>query len=152
MTRRGAVAIELEALGDTRSLWRAWLESASGVLDVDPHALPADRAVAARMLDASGAGNWRVLLERFSEDHAPAYLRRDAATSAGLQALVRTGATLGVFTDAPAELARTALAQLGAARRVSALETGDGALERLLAAIGEDAEVVRTRADLLART
>jgi phosphoglycolate phosphatase-like HAD superfamily hydrolase len=151
MTARLALAIELDALGDTRPLWEAWLESARGVLEVDPGALPVDRAEAAEVLDAAGAGNWRVLLERFSEDHAPAYLRRDAATSAGLQTLVREGATLGVFTDAPEELARTALAQLGASRRVSAVETGAGALERLLAAIGPDADVVRTRADLLRR-
>jgi phosphoglycolate phosphatase-like HAD superfamily hydrolase len=151
MTERHVLAVDLDALGDTRALWSAWLDSARGVLDIDPEALPADRADAAAALDDSGAGNWRVLLERFSEDHAPAYLRRDAATSAGLQALVREGATLGVFTDAPEELARTALAQLGASRRVSALETGAGALERLLAAIGSTAEVVRTRDDLLRR-
>ena len=58
---------------------------------------------------------------------------------------------MAVFTDAPSELARTALAQLGATRRVSALETGAGALDRLLAELGADADVVRTRADLLAR-
>ena len=150
MTRH-ALAIELDTLGDTRPLWDAWLESARGVLEVDPSALSPDRAEAAEALDAAGAGNWRVLLERFSEDHAPAYLRRDADTSARLQGLVREGATLGVFTDAPAELARTALAQLGATRRISALETGAGALERLLATLGADAEVVRTRADLLRR-
>jgi hypothetical protein len=152
MTGPLALAIELDALGDTRPLWTAWLASARAVLDVDPESLPADRAAAADVLDAAGAGNWRVLLERFSEDHAPAYLRRDAATSAGLQGLVGAGATLGVFTDAPVELARTALAQLGATRRVSALETGTGALERLLEALGADAEVVRTRDDLLSRT
>ena len=147
-----ALAIELEALGDTHALWAAWLEGARGVLDVDPDELPADRGEAARALDEAGAGNWRVLLERFSEDHAPAYLRRDAATSAGLQVLASRGARLGVFTDAPDELARTALAQLGAARRVSALETGAGALERLLDTLGADAAVVRTRNDLLSRT
>jgi hypothetical protein len=152
MTGPRALAIELDALGDTHPLWRAWLESARGVLGVDPDALPSDRADAAEELDAAGVGNWRVLLERFSEDHAPAYLRRDAATSAGLQSLVRAKATLGVFTDAPAELARTALAQLGASRRIAVLETGAGALERLLGALGADADVVRTRADLLSRT
>lgn len=146
-----AVAIELDALGDTRALWAAWLESARNVLDVDPAALPEDRAEAANALDDAGAGNWRVLLERFGEDHAPALLRRDAATSARLQALVDEGAALGVFTDAPAELARTALAQLGASRRIAALETGAGAFERLLAVLGRDAAVVRTRADLLNR-
>ena len=151
MTERQALAIELDALGDTRALWAAWLESACSVLDVDPNALPEDRAAAAAALDDGGAGNWRVLLERFAEDHAPAYLRRDAATSAALQSLVSAGATLGVFTDAPEALARVALSQLGAARRVSAVETGTGALERLLAAVGTGAEVVHTRADLLSR-
>jgi hypothetical protein len=151
MTTTRALAIELDALGDTRALWLAWLESARGVLDVDTDELPADRADAAVALDRAGAGNWRTLLARFSEDHAPAYLRRDAATSARLQALVDDGTTLGVFTDAPEELARTALAQLGASRRISALETGDGAFERLLDVIGRDATLVRTRADLLNR-
>jgi phosphoglycolate phosphatase-like HAD superfamily hydrolase len=145
------LAIELDAIGDTRRLWAAWLESARGVLGVDPDGLPANRGAAAAALDTAGAGNWRVLLARFSEDHAPAYLRRDAAVSAALQALVGEGARLGVFTDAPEELARTALAQLGATRRVSAVETGAGALERLLEALGGDAEVIRTRDDLLSR-
>ena len=53
---------------------------------------------------------------------------------------------LGVFTDAPEELARIAVAQLGAARRIEALEAGPGALERLLARLGPDARVVRTLA------
>jgi phosphoglycolate phosphatase-like HAD superfamily hydrolase len=145
------LAIDLDAIGDTRRLWAAWLASARGVLGVDPDGLPADRADAAAALDAAGAGNWRVLLARFSEDHAPAYLRRDATVSAALQSLVGEGARLGVFTDAPEELTRTALAQLGATRRVSAVETGAGALERLLEALGGDAEVVRTRDDLLSR-
>jgi phosphoglycolate phosphatase-like HAD superfamily hydrolase len=152
MTGRRALAIELDALGDTRPLWEAWLDSARGVLEIDPDLLPADRADAAAALDEAGAGNWRVLLERFAEDHAPAYLRRDAATSAALQALAGAGATVGVFTDAPESLAGVALAQLGATRRISALETGAGALERLLAAVGGGADVVRTRDDLLSRT
>lgn len=147
----GALAIELDAIGDTRPLWAAWLESARAVLEIDPASLPADRARAAAELDAAGAGNWRVLLERFAEDHAPAYLRRDAATSAALRTLAAGNVTLGVFTDAPAELARTALAQLGATRRIDVLETGPGALDRLLAEIGPGTEVVHTRADLLNR-
>ena len=150
MTARTLV-VDLDAIGDTRPLWSAWLESARGVLAIDPAAIPVDRGEAAEALDAAGAGNWRVLLERFAEDHAPAYLRRDAATSAALRALASRDVTMAVFTDAPSELARTALAQLGATRRVSALETGAGALERLLAEVGADAEVVRTRADLLTR-
>ena len=152
MTERRALAIELDALGDTRPLWSAWLASARTVLGVEPATLPEDRAAAAAALDAAGAGNWRVLLERFAEDHAPAYLRRDAATSAALQSLAGSGVRLGVFTDAPEPLARVALSQLGATRRVAALETGAGSLERLLAALGAGAEVVLTRDDLLRRT
>ena len=152
MTQPRAIAIELDALGDTRPLWSAWLASAHAVLAVEPGTLPNDRAAAAAALDAAGAGNWRVLLERFAEDHAPAYLRRDAATSAGLHSLASSGARLGVFTDAPEPLARVALSQLGATRRVATLETGAGALERLLAGLGAGAEVVHTRDDLLRRT
>jgi phosphoglycolate phosphatase-like HAD superfamily hydrolase len=145
------LAVDLDAIGDTRPLWNAWLDSARAVLEVDPATLPADRGEAAAALDRSGAGNWRVLLERFSEDHAPAYLRRDAATSALLRSLASSGNAVGVFTDAPDELARVALAQLGATQRISAFESGAGALERVLAALGADAQVVRTRDDLLGR-
>jgi hypothetical protein len=56
---------------------------------------------------------------------------------------------IGVFTDAPDELARVALSHLGAARRIEALETGDGALDRLRERLGADARVVRTRSELL---
>ena len=149
MTTSRAIAIDLDVLGDTRPLWSDWLASAGGVLGVDPGTLPADRGEAAVALDRGEAGNWRTLLERFSEDRAPAYLRRDAAASAALRALAASEFEIGVFTDAPEPLARVALAQLGAERRVSALETGTGAVERLLARLGADAVVVRTRARLL---
>jgi len=151
VTAARARAIELDAIGDTRPLWSAWLESARGVLEIDPAELSSNRADAAVALDRAAAGNWRTLLERFAEDHAPAYLRRDAATSAALQSLASAGIELGVFTDAPEQLARVSLAQLGATRRVSRLESGAGALERVLAALGPDATVVRTRNDLLQR-
>ena len=72
----------------------------------------------------------------------------DAQASATLRRLQAEGVRLGVFTDAPAELARIALSQLGAARRIDALEAGPGALERLLATLGPDAHVLRTIADL----
>jgi phosphoglycolate phosphatase-like HAD superfamily hydrolase len=145
-----AVAINLDgALGDTRPLWEAWLASAGELLGVDPRMLADDRAAAAAELDRRGAGNWRSLLERFSEERAAVFLRRDAATSAALRALAAAGREIGVFTDAPEPLARIALAQLGAARRVNALETGAGALERLLARLGDDAIVVSTREELV---
>lgn len=137
------LAIDLDALGDTRPLWRDWLVDASRVLDVE--GLPDDRAAAAAELDARGAGNWRTLLERFAEDRAPVYLRPAAEVSAALRRLQGEGVSLTVFTDAPEELARVALAQLGAARRVDAVEAGAGALERL----GGGVTLVRSRDELV---
>ena len=151
MTTSAPLAIELDALGDTRPLWSAWLQSVSGVLAIEPSSLPEDRGAAADALDATGAGNWRTLLERFAENHAPAYLRRDASTSAALQSLSSRGIAMGVFTDAPEPLARVAVAQLGASRRVSVVESGTGALDRVVAALGPATVIVRTRNDLLGR-
>jgi phosphoglycolate phosphatase-like HAD superfamily hydrolase len=139
------LAIDLDVLGDTRRLWRDWLHDASRVLDVD--GLPDDRAAAAAELDARGAGNWRTLLARYAEDRAPVYLRPAAEVSAALRGLQADGVRLAVFTDAPEELARVALSQLGAARRVDMVETGAGALERL----GSEVTVVRSREELLAQ-
>jgi phosphoglycolate phosphatase-like HAD superfamily hydrolase len=134
------VAVDLDVLGDTRPLWRDWLADAARVLEVE--GLPEDRAVAAAVLDARGAGNWRTLLERFAEERAPVYLRPAAEVSAALRALQAEGATVVVFTDAPAELARVALSQLGAARRVDRVVTGEAPAEAGL--------VVRSRDELLA--
>jgi phosphoglycolate phosphatase-like HAD superfamily hydrolase len=77
------------------------------------------------------------------------YLRPGAEPSAALRRLAAAGVRVGVFTDAPAELAELALAHLGASRRVEALETGPGALDRLAARLGEP-DVARTRDDLVA--
>jgi len=145
-----SLAIDLDgALGDTRPLWDDWLAAAARVLPLDVDGLSSDRGQAAAALD-SGGGNWRVLLERFAEDRAPVYLRRHPEASTALRRLEAAGATLGVFTDAPSELARVALDQLGATRRVAVVETGAGALDRLLAELGQTAVVVRTRAELVA--
>ena len=150
MERISAILIDLDgALGDTRPLWNAWLAGAARVLGIDPATLPADRGDAATELDAAGAGNWRTLLERFAAERAPVYLRPNAEVSAALRRLA-AGHPLGVFTDAPAELALVAVAQLGVARRMAVLETGSGALERLTVALGADAVVVRTRDQLTA--
>jgi len=133
------LAIELDVLGDTRPLWRDWLADATRILDVE--GLPEDRAAAAAELDARGAGNWRTLLERFAEDRAPVYLRPAAEVSAALRAFQAEGASIVIFTDAPVELARVALAQLGAARRIDRVEAGT---------VEIDADVVvRTREELL---
>jgi len=133
-----AVAIHLDgALGDTGPLWHDWLADARRRFRLDgtpDEELP----------------NWPQLLLRFAEERAPVYFRPDAETSAALRRLHAAGTRIGVFTDAPEPLARVALAQLGAARRVDALETGADALQQLLERLGSDATVVRTRGDLLA--
>jgi phosphoglycolate phosphatase-like HAD superfamily hydrolase len=135
------VALDLDGvIGDTRPLWRAWLADAARVLDVD--GLPDDRGAAAAELDARGAGNWRTLLERFAEERAPVFLRPAAEVSAALRGLQAEGAQIVVVTDAPAELARVALRQLGAARRVA------GVVERA----PDGATIVRTREELLRRS
>jgi phosphoglycolate phosphatase-like HAD superfamily hydrolase len=150
-----ALAVELDALADTHGLWSAWLVDASrryaSIAGLDASALPADRGEAAAQLDEwaeHGIGDWRNSLSRFAEDHAPVHVRRDAAVAAALRALAGRGVRLGVFTDAPEPLARVVLAQVGADRRVDAVEAGTGALERLLAALG-DADVARTRDELI---
>lgn len=152
-----AVAVDLDAvLGDTRPLWRAWLEDAArrfrSIAALDPAGLPADRGVAAAQLDTwaeAGIGDWRAALARFAEERAPVYLRPDAEVTAMLRALAASGRPLGVFTDAPEPLARVALSHLGAARRIELLEAGTGALERLTKRLGGNVEVVRSPAELL---
>ncbi|HET8743690.1 MAG TPA: hypothetical protein VFM41_13800 [Gaiella sp.] len=142
--------LELDGvLGDTRPLWDDWLEDSSKIFGLDPGSLPRDRAAAAVELDERGAGNWRALLERYASERAPVYLRPDASVSAALRALSSAGARLGVFTDAPVELVHVAVAQLGATRRVEAVECGAGSVERLRARLGDDGELVTTRARLL---
>src|ERR1700674_1873512 len=126
-----AVAIELDGvLGDTKPLWEAFLTDVSRRAHVDPARLEGELP------------NWRALLERFAEDHAPVYLRPSAPATAALRRLRG-----GVFTEAPEELARVALAHLGGARRIEALEAGPGALDRLLALM-PGARVVYTLAGL----
>jgi phosphoglycolate phosphatase-like HAD superfamily hydrolase len=131
-----AVAIDLDGvLGDTRPLWDAFLEDVSRRAHVDASRLEEELP------------NWRTLLERFAEDHAPVYLRPSAPATAALRRLHADGVRLGAFTDAPEELARVALAHLGGSRRIDVLEAGPGALERLLTRL-PDARVVRTLAEL----
>jgi phosphoglycolate phosphatase-like HAD superfamily hydrolase len=140
-----AVALDLDGvLGDTQPLWRDWLADAGRRLGFDAASVPRDRAAAAAELDAL-VGNWRVLLARFAEDRAPVYLRPNADVAAALRGLQAAGARVGVFTDAPEELARIAISQLGAARRLEAVECGPGAVERLRERLGADVEVVGSR-------
>jgi phosphoglycolate phosphatase-like HAD superfamily hydrolase len=135
-----AVAIDLAALGDTDPLWRDWLEDARRRFRVDVTALEEELP------------NWRQLLERFAEERAPVYFRRDAEVSSALRRLQTGGTRVGVFTEAPEELARVVLSHLGAARRIETLEAGPGARERILERLGAGATVVDTREELLAVT
>jgi phosphoglycolate phosphatase-like HAD superfamily hydrolase len=151
------LALDLDGvLGDTRPLWEAWLEDTArrlrSIAQLDPASLPANRGAAAAELDCwaeRGIGDWRASLARFSEDHAPVYLRPQAPVSAALRRLEAAGAHLGAFTDAPRGLADVALSHLGATRRIEALETGEGALERLLVRLGPGTTVVRTAPELV---
>jgi phosphoglycolate phosphatase-like HAD superfamily hydrolase len=138
-----AVALDLDAvLADTRPLWRDWLEDASRRARVELD-VPEDREAAAGVLDER-LGEWRPLLQRFADDRAPIHFRPRADTSAQLRALQAAGVRIGVFTDAPRELADVALAHVGAARRIEAV----GTLDEVLAALGSGAVVVRSRSQL----
>jgi phosphoglycolate phosphatase-like HAD superfamily hydrolase len=132
-----AVAVDLAALGDVEPLWRDWLDDAARRFRVDVSALDEQLP------------NWRQLLERFAEERAPVYFRRDSEVTGALRRLHAAGVRVGVFAAAPEELTRIALSHLGADGRVDAIETGDGARDRLLRELG-DAVVVNTRAELLA--
>jgi phosphoglycolate phosphatase-like HAD superfamily hydrolase len=129
------VALDLAVLGDTGPLWQAFLADVARRAHVDAERLDDELP------------NWRALLERFAEDHAPVYLRPSGPATAALRRLHAQGVRLAAFTDAPEELARVALAHLGGARRVDTLEAGPGALGRLLERL-PDARVVRTLAEL----
>ena len=133
-------AVDLAALGDTDPLWRDWLDDARRRFKIDGASLDDELP------------NWRQLLERYAEERAPVYFRRDADVTEALRRLRAHGARVAVFTDVPEELARVALDHLGAARRIEALESGSGAEERAVARVGSGAAVVRTRDELLAVT
>ncbi len=138
-----SVALDLDAvLADTRPLWNDWLEDAARRARVDLD-VPDDREAAAAALDES-LGDWRPLLERFAADRGPLHFRPRAETSASLRRLDGAGVRIGVFTDAPRELADVALAHVGAARRVAVV----GTLDEVLRELGADAVIVRSRDEL----
>jgi phosphoglycolate phosphatase-like HAD superfamily hydrolase len=139
------LALDLDAvLADTRPLWRDWLEDVARRAHV-PLDVPEDRAAAAPLLDER-LGDWRPLLQRFADDRAPVHFRPRAETGAALRRLQADGVRVGVFTDAPRELADVALAHVGATRRIEAV----GTLEEVLQALGNGAVVVRSRDELTA--
>ena len=140
-----ALALDLDAvLADTRPLWNDWVEDAARRARVELD-LPEDRTAAAALLDER-LGDWRPLLERFAADRGPVHFRPRAETSAQLRRLQDAGVRIGVFTDAPRELADVALAHVGAARRVAVV----GTLDEVLQELGDGATVVHSRAELAA--
>jgi phosphoglycolate phosphatase-like HAD superfamily hydrolase len=140
-----SLALDLDTvLADTRPLWRDWLEDVARRAHV-PLDVPEDRVAAVPLLDER-LGDWRPLLQRFADDRAPVHFRPRAETGALLRRAQAAGVRVGVFTDAPRELADVALAHVGAARRVEAV----GTLEDVLAALGPGATVVRSRDELAA--
>jgi len=139
-----AIAVDLDAvLADTHPLWRDWLEDAARRARVELD-VPEDRTAAAAILDER-LGDWRPLLRRFADDRAPVHFRPRAETSAQLRRLQAGGTRIGVFTDAPVELADVALAHVGAARRIDVVGTLDDVVRHL----GEGAVVVRSRDELM---
>jgi phosphoglycolate phosphatase-like HAD superfamily hydrolase len=138
-----ALALALDSvIADTRPLWRDWLDDAARRTHVELD-VPEDRIEAAVLLDER-LGDWRPLLERFAADRGPVYVRPHGDTGTVLRRLHAAGARIGVFTDAPRELADIALAHAGAARRVEVV----GTLDEVLAALGDGATVVHTRDEL----
>jgi phosphoglycolate phosphatase-like HAD superfamily hydrolase len=140
-----ALALDLDGvLAETRPLWDAWLEDAARRARVELD-VPEDREAAAGVLDEA-LGDWRPLLARFAADRAPVFIRPRAETNAALRRLAAAGAHIGVFTDAPLELAEIALAHAGAARQIEVV----GTLADVRATLGEDVTVVRSREELAA--
>jgi phosphoglycolate phosphatase-like HAD superfamily hydrolase len=140
---RLAIALDLDGvLANTRPLWDAWLEDAARRARVDLD-VPEDREAAAAVLDEA-LGDWRPLLARFVADRAPLWIRPRPDTNAALRRLASAGARIGVFSDAPRELAEIALAHAGAARHLEVV----GTLEEVQATLGADAVVVKSRRQL----
>jgi beta-phosphoglucomutase-like phosphatase (HAD superfamily) len=140
---RPTLALDLDGvLADTRPVWDAWLEDAARRARVELD-VPEDREAAAVVLDKA-LGDWRPLLVRFAADRAPLFVRPRPDTNAALRRLAADGARIGVFSDAPRELAEIALAHAGAARQVEVV----GTLAEVRAALGDDAVVVHSREQL----
>ncbi|HEU5216207.1 MAG TPA: HAD family hydrolase [Gaiellaceae bacterium] len=146
MAGPSALALDLDGvLADTRQLWDAWLEDAARRARVELD-VPQDREAAATALDGA-LGDWRPLLARFAADRAPLFVRPRADTNTALRRLRAGGARIGVFSDAPRELAEIALAHAGVGRQAEVV----GTLDEVRAALGGDAVVVvRSREELAA--
>ena len=106
--------------------------------------VPEDRVAAAAVLDAAARRLAAAARSASPTTAAPIHFRPRAETSAQLRRLQAAGARIGVFTDAPRELADIALAHVGVARRVEVV----GTLDEVLQELGDGAVVVRSRDEL----
>jgi phosphoglycolate phosphatase-like HAD superfamily hydrolase len=127
-----------------------------GVRPLDPASLPADRAEAIAALDiwaGADAANWRIVLVRFYEAHAPVQLAPDPELNAALRRARRAGIRLAVASPLPRAAAELALAHVGAGRGAEAVcteEDGDPVAAARAALGAPDAPYVADRAALFA--
>ncbi|MGA0121808.1 MAG: hypothetical protein ACO3KD_02210 [Gaiellales bacterium] len=123
---------------------------------LDPASLPSDAAGALAAIDAwagEDVANWRLELIRWFEAHAPVRLVPDPELNGGLRRAAKGGTRLAVASALPSEALELVLQHLGCTRAFSAAVAGDGSLDDALdgarAALGRDAEIVRSRETLL---
>ena len=141
-----ALALDLDGvLADTRPLWRDWLEDAGRRTRVELE-LPDDRAAAAPLLDEQ-LGDWRPLLQRFAADRGPLHFRPHAETAALAAAAPRRRCRGSASSPTRRASSRTSRSRISARRGGS---TRVGTLDEVLAALGGDATVVRSRDELAA--
>jgi phosphoglycolate phosphatase-like HAD superfamily hydrolase len=115
-----------DALAPVDRLWRDAVDHLARklgrVVPLDPADVPASRAAAIAHLDAWAgreAGNWRVEVARFYDDHIPVYLRPDPELNSTLRRLAGDDVRLGAWSPGPPE-AMTAVAHfLGLERRLT---------------------------------
>ena len=98
-------------------------------------------------LDAA-VGNWRALLSGSRRTMPASTCGRTRPPTPSCAGWPLRACSVGAFTPRPEPLARVAAAHLGVARRLERLEAGPGALDRLLDALGRDAVVVGSLAEL----
>jgi HAD superfamily hydrolase (TIGR01509 family) len=114
-----------DALAPLDRLWHDAVEHLARklgrVVPLDPARVPPDRAAAVAHLDrwaGREAGNWRVELARFYEDHVPGYLRPDPELNSTLRRLAAEGVRVAAWSPGPPEAMAVVTHFLGLDRRL----------------------------------